>query len=230
MWKIKEKMNTLQHGRKTKNPGESLLEVLVALMILGSVLILSFALLGQATRTTENVKNKIIALDIAREGVEAVRNIRDTNWLQYSGSRRENWLCLPTDCSEQITDSLYTVEFSDTEGQYLLTKFSTAEELNLSNKSADFSDFELFFDGTRYTHKETGNEITPFYRQITLSPETPFADSEVTDPGFCDGTDDSCGEAKLEVVATVAWQEEDTARSVQISTHLFDFFERESYE
>lgn len=232
MRKIKEKMNILRRIRTIKSAGESLLEVVVALMILGSVLILSFSLLGQANRTTENVKNKIIALDIAREGIEATRNIRDTNWLKHSGRRRQNWLCLPAspDCVEKITEGLYTVAFAEAQEQYLLTKYAGSDPLDLSNESADFSDFKLWFDGTRYTHEEAGNEPTLFYRQIFLAPETPFADSDMSEPGFCDGAGDACAGAKLEVVVTVAWQEETAVRSVELSTHLFDFFERESYE
>lgn len=40
-------------------------------------------------------KDRIIAVNLAREGLEAVRNIRDTNWLKFSGNRRECWNHLP---------------------------------------------------------------------------------------------------------------------------------------
>ncbi len=52
--------------------------------------------MGSSVRNMQNAKNRIIAINIAREGVEAMRNIRDTNWLKFQSRRRQCWNNLPT--------------------------------------------------------------------------------------------------------------------------------------
>ena len=123
---------------KRKNSGETILEVLIAVTILSSVLIATYSNLNQAVSTNVNVRNRVIAMNIAQEGLEAVRNIRDTNWLKYSGDRRSSWLCLDTvgnnvcatGAASTITDGKYIASFSEANGRYYLsapTASSTAE-------------------------------------------------------------------------------------------------------
>jgi hypothetical protein len=64
-------------------------------------------------RNMTNAKSRIIAINIAREGVEAVRSIRDTNWLRFSDSRRDCWNHMPgtsnCDGSSPILPGTYIV-------------------------------------------------------------------------------------------------------------------------
>ena len=63
-----------------KQSGFSILEIIVI------VFIVSLGLLGILSLTTQNIrvqyinKNNLIASQLAQEGLELVRNIRDTNW------------------------------------------------------------------------------------------------------------------------------------------------------
>lgn len=52
-------------------------------------------LIGMSLRNMNSSKNRIIAINIAREEIEAMRNIRDTNWLKFSTLRRECWNNFP---------------------------------------------------------------------------------------------------------------------------------------
>ncbi len=225
----------LQNKCKTKNSGENLLEVLVSLAILAVVLTSTFALLARTTSTNTNVKNRIIALNIAREGVEAVRSIRDTNWLKYSGDRRNKWLCLDSetypDCTShgnKITSGLYIIDFSDTAGRYFLaqvtpniTEANTISAESVAADPANFMDYRLYQDATtnKLTHTDTGNQATPFYRQIELVP------TATTNCGLapCDG------ETEMSVVVRVFWLEEETGRTMKLQTTLYDFLNRDSY-
>lgn len=76
-----------------RSRGETIIEILVAMTVLTLIITSTYSVLLRATKTNTNIKNRIIALNIAREGLEGVRNIRDTNWLRYSGDRRNKWLC-----------------------------------------------------------------------------------------------------------------------------------------
>jgi prepilin-type N-terminal cleavage/methylation domain-containing protein len=65
---------------KIYQKGYTLIELMVAVVILGLGITGSLFLLNQTLRNTSVVKNNFIATYLASEGVEIVRNIRDTNW------------------------------------------------------------------------------------------------------------------------------------------------------
>ncbi len=167
---------------KIKNRGETIVEVLVAVVVSVMVLTATFLMLNRAISTNVNVKNRVIALNIAREGIEAVRNIRDTNWLKYSGDRRGKWLCQDTigvnECQAGGTDDelitwKYKVDYDATNQRYYLIDGTNNTEMDIST-ATDFSEYQLYYDETthRYTHDSTGvgatKYQTPFYRQIQL--------------------------------------------------------------
>jgi len=61
--------------------GQGLLETIIALGIIvgGVVGMMSLTISNQTS--SEDAEERLIAVNLAREGVEVVRNIRDTNWL-----------------------------------------------------------------------------------------------------------------------------------------------------
>lgn len=222
---------------KIKISGESIIEVLVSTIILVIILTTVFVLIHRGIATETNVKKRIQAINIAREGIEAVRNIRDTNWLKYSGDRRGKWLCLDelaswvspqiiqADCGSvggagNIAEGFYIVDFSEDFKRYFLQEMSAATELDLSNELENFEDFRIFSDSinNRLTHQSTGNISTPFYRQIYINPI-----SQIT----C-GVG-GCKEEKINVVSRVQWRENNIVRKVVLEAYLYDFFERNEY-
>lgn len=77
---------------RTKNKGFSLIEIVVAIGIIISVFIGSIILISFSISNTKVNKSRIIAIGLAQEGLEIVRNIRDNNWLaglRDAGSWRE---------------------------------------------------------------------------------------------------------------------------------------------
>lgn len=238
-------MNTVQSTkcevpRPCKQRGDTILEVVVATAILSTVLVATFAILQRAVDTNLNIRNRVVALNIAREGIEAVRNIRDTNWLKYSGDRRGKWLCEDTpiepDACEGVTiatdfledDTYYTVDFSTTAYRYYLDRTTMQEDIDFLATQANREEFRLYLTPTapqRYTHTAGANADTLFYRQIYLDIENPY---DGTPPTFCDN-EASCINSRLKVISRVYWQEEGRQRSATLETHLFDFFERDDY-
>lgn len=61
--------------------GQSLLELLVALFILVMVLTATVALIVNSINAGRESRNRLVAANLAREGVEIVRSIRDSNWI-----------------------------------------------------------------------------------------------------------------------------------------------------
>lgn len=71
------------------------METVIALSILAIGVTLSSTLMATSLRNISTSKERVMAVNMAREGIEAVRNIRDTNWLKFSGSIRDCWNQLP---------------------------------------------------------------------------------------------------------------------------------------
>jgi len=60
--------------------GFTLIEALVALIILSLALVPALLLSTQAVNTAFSLRNNLVAINLAQEGIEIVRAIRDSNW------------------------------------------------------------------------------------------------------------------------------------------------------
>lgn len=77
--------------KKLNIRGETLIETIIALSILAIGITIASTVILNSMRNLTNAKNRVIAINLAREGIEAMRNVRDTNWLYYSDRRRQCW-------------------------------------------------------------------------------------------------------------------------------------------
>lgn len=72
--------------KKNKNlnmeTGQTLIETMVAALVLVMGISAAVGLAIYGLRATSSISNQLIAVGLAREGMEAVKNMRDTNWLQ----------------------------------------------------------------------------------------------------------------------------------------------------
>lgn len=66
--------------------GFTLLESLVAVAILTTGISTAALLVTQSIKAGDRIQKRIVAAHLAQEGVEVIRNIRDSNWLSSS-----NW-------------------------------------------------------------------------------------------------------------------------------------------
>jgi len=74
--------------KNKKNQGFSLAEIVVAIFVIGLTSSASYIITSINIRSQIVGQDFTIASNLAREGIEVVRGIRDSNWLYYSGSRR----------------------------------------------------------------------------------------------------------------------------------------------
>lgn len=79
------KLKFLKIFKKEQPKGFTLMEVIVALFFITVGIIGSYALISSTISSTSYASNKFTASYLAQEGIELVRNIRDTNWLQGEG-------------------------------------------------------------------------------------------------------------------------------------------------
>jgi hypothetical protein len=64
------------------NKGFTLMEAILAIFVITTGLVGVLSLVSQTIASSTFSKDKLIAAYLAQEGIEIVRNIRDTNWLQ----------------------------------------------------------------------------------------------------------------------------------------------------
>lgn len=77
-----------------KDKGFTLLEMIIATFILVIAVVGLYSLFSQIIVATSIVSSRLTAAYLAQEGIEIIRNIRDTNWLNNT-----NWDNELTSCS-----------------------------------------------------------------------------------------------------------------------------------
>src|SRR3989344_968315 len=76
---------------KQKNRGFTLIETLVAISIFTVSILALLSILTQGISDTNYAKNKIIASYLAQEGIEYIRNMRDTFMLYDPADTQTGW-------------------------------------------------------------------------------------------------------------------------------------------
>jgi len=76
--------------KKTKQ-ATSIVEIMVIMLILVSWIVWMYKVYSKSENLSLSTKNKITAIQIAREWIEAVKNIRDTNWVLFSADTENCW-------------------------------------------------------------------------------------------------------------------------------------------
>lgn len=94
----------------------TLLEVLIAIFALTIGVMAAFGSIAQAISAATFAKNRLIASFLAQEGIEIVKNIRDSNWIQ-----NKNW-------NEGLNPGDYQADYDDLSLSPYLNSF-----LNLSS-------------------------------------------------------------------------------------------------
>lgn len=65
---------------------------MVVMVVISVAIVGVFGLVQSGLRLTTLTENRITALNLAREGIEAVSNIRDSNWLKYANDKDICWM------------------------------------------------------------------------------------------------------------------------------------------
>lgn len=66
--------------------GQGLLETIIAIGVIMASTIGTITLVSSTNLAGREVSNKVVAVSLAREGIEVVRNIRDSNWLKIQAN------------------------------------------------------------------------------------------------------------------------------------------------
>ncbi len=190
------------------NLGQGLIEVIVAIAIIASGLTAALSLTSTATRGSRVSTKQIVAANLAREGVEVVRNIRDSNWLQGN-----NWLTGLVDGTDyngvlrynQSTDS-WSIDFtSNAMGDNTeLVRNSSGRYLSILDEPNGYkTGFHRFLDMGLICENPTNNNIVVRYTGQS-----------------CPGGYDNIG---LKVISQVDWLEDGQTKTFTIEENLYNW-------
>lgn len=75
---------------KTSNEGFTLIEVLISIVVFTIGIFAALGLSVSNYNDSQNNLDRIIATNLAREGIELVKNVRDSNWLKIEANDTAN--------------------------------------------------------------------------------------------------------------------------------------------
>ena len=82
--------------------GFTLIEILIVIFVISMGLILIIRGMSETHRYLSETAQKTIALNLAKEGIEAVYNLRNSNWRKWSDKKDECWLNVnKEECDDQ---------------------------------------------------------------------------------------------------------------------------------
>jgi Tfp pilus assembly protein PilV len=158
--------------------GQTLIETMVAIFILIMGITAALGLANYSLSSSTSVTKQIIGTGLSREGAEAVKNMRDTNWLRDTFDGTCN-------CYSSWENSLYNIKSNTSGKTYSLTNNPGQDAywvLNVEN-----SNFALNFDAAAtngsfyYPANSNQTGTSDYYRRITLT-EVQTAPYDSTSP------------------------------------------------
>lgn len=169
--------------------GQTLVETMVAVFIMVMGITAALGLAIYSFNATSLVNKQVIGMGLAREGVEAVKNMRDTNWLK---SAQYNAAC---NCYTDWQTSYYNINV--TGSQTFVLDFNPSNPVYWQ-LTAQAGNFRLSHDPAAgnnrlYFPSSSGGTPGDFYRRITLA-ENASAPYSSTSP-------------RLEVTSDVWWND-----------------------
>ncbi|MDA9129455.1 prepilin-type N-terminal cleavage/methylation domain-containing protein [Candidatus Gracilibacteria bacterium] len=181
---------------QAKYSGFSIIEVLIGIFIFSLGLISIYAILVSSLSVNERNKNSIIASNLAREQIELLRNIRDTN---YKKPQVWNQIDPTTSGGDQFAaGNYYTLENNFGAGVTPVVMTELASHVEGETQLSGMQDYRLYLNADNmYTYDDSsGNTETIFYRYLYIS------DTELND----DGTDGAALPAgAFRVISKVIW-------------------------
>lgn len=149
----------------------SIVEALIVMLIVVTWVVWMYNIYNNSMRVSESSSNRVRAIAIAREWIEAMTNIRDTNWLLFSANNTNCWNTLNYDWS------CITADIEISSWSYMIYKnlndrwYLSWITLNWNYSTWTYkNDFRIKLDNNWfYTQSGWTNFLPWFTREIKIS-------------------------------------------------------------
>lgn len=156
---------------KNTKKGETLIEVITALTSLVIAAVASVTIIISTYHSSTISREYLVAQNLAREAIEGMTNIRDTNWLLYPSQRNTCWLVVNGDCATGMKakeNEAYIID-RDTGGKFKMDKENGKLNLSDPNNKQINDLYQLFVDNEKYfTTNKVNTAPTNWYRMVTV--------------------------------------------------------------
>jgi Tfp pilus assembly protein PilV len=183
---------------KITKAATSVIEAMVIMLIVVTGVIWMYNIYIESIRLSDVTAQRLQAIQIAREWVEAVENIRNTNWILYAADYKNCWntrdysnLCIWNDALNTDIEEWNYIIYQNTSSRWQLDRIPTATVApSIDNFSQAYRDtFEVFRDNEWfYTQSWSTTPATPktsispiFTREIRISYPSPDSNANTMD-------------------------------------------------
>ncbi|MCD6528412.1 prepilin-type N-terminal cleavage/methylation domain-containing protein [bacterium] len=135
-----------------KNKGFTFLEVIFAIFIMIIGIVGALIAVQYGTSSATQAKARLTAAYLAQEGIEIIRNIRDTNWIEQRVAS--------TTWDEGLDEGDYEADYKDTETEY--------PSLNFCPPPCNYNDLSFLKKANEDFYNYDTGEVTQFKRKITI--------------------------------------------------------------
>jgi len=154
--------------------GFTLVELMIAIVLMTTGIMAIYALIPHGIETSITNTDKYLATQLAREGIEIVRNIRDTNWLEELDSPTAVWNEGLTSCAAGCEVDYITPSIQDP----VLSAYGAGRYLKVDGNG--FYNYTAGSD-TKFKRRIVITEVAPADRAlqviVTVSWSSEYADS-----------------------------------------------------
>lgn len=158
----------------------SILEAMIVLLIIVTWIIGLYNIFNESIKLSNTTKNRIEAIEIAREWIEAMKNIRNTNWLMFGWDTKNcfNTLNYNSKCVWNVPWAKYIWDISDLTKtkSYKIYQNNINYKWYLEEKTTwNFNnyiyrnDFRVYKDNNWYYSQSGSINKTIFTREIQIS-------------------------------------------------------------
>lgn len=160
---------------KKSKKATSVIEAIVVLLIIVTWVTWTYKIFNSSTHLSNSTKNKIQAIQIAKQGIEAFTNIRDTNWIRFSSDYKNCW---NTDVTKLWTNTCIwenNQTYDITSGSYIIYRNNNSWELKTKPINTYWvwnynTDYRVWLNNWIYTQTWTLDNLLPvFTREIKVS-------------------------------------------------------------
>lgn len=208
---------TFKKYMKHSLSGTSIIESLVVMVMVITGVVWLFSIFYESQKLSNSTEQRIQAIQIAREWIEAVENIRDTNWILFSADYKNCWNTIGYSVS-CFSNSGYGIK---NKWSYTVTRDATnrwiLQEKQL-NETRDFWDsayrnvYRVKKDATGFYSQGTGDDFSPiFTREMRFD----YIDTD-------GNTAINSNDEKMQVTAIVSWNDSSSTepKKIELQTEL----------
>ena len=194
-----------------------MIEALIALAVftIGIVAAFNYALANQ--ESVRDNFDRYLAVNLAREGLEIVKNVRDSNWLKIDAN---------VDCDDTVVDIQFCTWDQDLANGFYTVDYNARYIPVASNNISFFAeDKRLYLDNTDYgfySHNDVGGQASNHFRTMEIKTICldPSSGAETVEPGACGAGQEKIGR---QAIAHVGWQRAGHSRQVEMVDNLYDW-------